>query len=100
MINLMYRLPPSVNIFLCLLQYLLTQMREMGIPLDGLTYGALISAYAAAKQPRKAAAVMQDFVDFGGKVTCNSGLTAATSALLHFPTEMLSSEHADEPGCM
>ena len=46
-------------------------MREMGIPPDGLAYGALITAYAAAKQPRKAAAVMQDFVDSGGRVSCN-----------------------------
>ncbi len=81
--NLMFGLPPPVKIFLCLLQYLLTQMREMGIPPDGLACGALITAYAAAKQPRKAAAVMQDFVDSGGKVTCNSGLDASTTALLH-----------------
>ena len=73
---------PPINIFPCLLQYLLTQMREMGIPPDGLAYGALITAYAAAKQPRKAAAVMQDFVDSGGKVTCISDLTATTTALL------------------
>lgn len=87
-------LPPSVNNFLCLLQYLLTQMREMGIPPDGLTYGALITAYAAAKQPRKAAAVMQEFVDSGGKVTCNSGLTATFTALVHLLIELSSSEHA------
>ncbi len=47
-------------------------MQQMGIPPDSLTYGALISAYAAVKQPRKAAAVMQDFVDSGGKVSCHS----------------------------
>ncbi len=88
---------PQVNIFLCLLQYLLTQMREMGIPPDGLAYGALITAYAAAKQPRKAAAVMQDFVNSGGKVTCISDLTATTSALSHFLTELSSSEYIGHP---
>lgn len=56
------------------LQYLLTEMAADGIEPDFLTIGSMVSAYADANQPRKAAAIMQDFLDSGGQVKCKAAL--------------------------
>ena len=71
---------------LCAAQYLITEMKQMGFTPDSLTYGSLISGYGDIKQPRKAAAVMQDFLDSGGQV---SGLLASPPYLPHaFPSSL------------
>ena len=51
-------------------QYLLADMATAGILPDYLTVGNMISAYADANQPRRAAAVMQSYIDAGGQVCC------------------------------
>lgn len=43
-------------------------MLEAGIVPDFLTVGSMVNAYAEANQPRRAAAVMQLFIDAGGQV--------------------------------
>lgn len=56
------------NVFVT--QYLLADMATAGILPDYLTVGNMISAYADANQPRRAAAVMQSYIDAGGQVCC------------------------------
>ncbi len=59
----------SVTVCLCVVQYLITEMIQKGVAPDSMTYGSLIAAYADVRQPRRAAAVMQEFIDSGGKVS-------------------------------
>ena len=51
------------------MQYLLTEMAAMGVVPDVMTIGSMVHAYAEAKQPRRAAAVMQQYTDAGGEVS-------------------------------
>ena len=53
------------------MQYLMAEMATAGILPDWLTVGNMINAYADANQPRRAAAVMQSYIDAGGKVQCH-----------------------------
>ena len=51
------------------LQYLIGEMKKAGMAPDVLTYGSMITAFANVRRPRRAAGVMQDFIDEGGQVT-------------------------------
>lgn len=59
----------DIKTFLSRMQYLLTEMAAMGVVPDVMTIGSMVYAYAEAKQPRRAAAVMQQYTDAGGEVS-------------------------------
>lgn len=54
----------------CGMQYLLTEMAAAGLTPDVMIIGTMINAYAENNQPRRAAAVMQTYIDAGGQVQC------------------------------
>ena len=78
-----------------LLQVLLSEMRQAGIAPDAATYGRMISAFADARQPKKAAAVMQQVIDGGTVVSLLH--SPHTHELVHHKTPGCSSTHLAEP---
>ena len=81
-------------------------MAASGIEPDFLTVGSMISAYADANQPRRAAAIMQDFLDSGGQVNCKAalyglipGICTHRPAVWHIPTRACSQMHGMPGRC-